>query len=278
MDFKEKYGEWSVVLGASMGIGAACARELASKGISVVLVARSADKLEALAEEIKKNYHVDAKALPIDLLTEDAWEVLDKGLEGLNVGSAVYSAAYAYVGGFLAGDPDLEDRIMKLNVMGAIKFSKYFGNRFCRQERGGLVYHGSSSGYFSTPFMALYSATKGFEIALAESLYGEFKLHNVDVTVGIIGSVDTPGLRGLYPNEEAYAALKPIDPAIVAADCIAALGEQAAVVPYKPDRRNVNLLRKITNIDKQVKLVGQNTIDIAYKGEVPTQFPEENNK
>ncbi len=112
MDFKEKYGEWSVVLGASMGIGAACARELASKGISVVLVARSTDKLEALAEEIKKNYHVDAKALPIDLLTEDAWEVLDKGLEGLNVGSAVYSAAYAYVGGFLAGDPDLVFRIL----------------------------------------------------------------------------------------------------------------------------------------------------------------------
>ncbi len=162
--------------------------------------------------------------------------------------------------------------------MGAFQFRLFFGNRLCRPARCGMVYLGSSSGYFSTPFMALYSATKGFEIALAESLYGEFKLHNVDVTVGIIGSVDTPGLHGLYPNEEAYAALKPIDPAIVAADCIAALGEQAAVVPYKPDRRNVNLLRKITNIDKQVKLVGQNTIDIAYKGEVPTQFPEENNK
>ncbi len=275
MGFKEKYGVWSVVVGASMGIGAACAWGIASRGVNVVLVARSADKLANLAAEIEAKYGVKARPVPLDLLEADAYDKLDAELKGLEVGSAIYSAAYAHVGGFLSCPDDLENRIMQLNVHGSLKFAKYFGNRLCRQKRGGMIMLGSLSGYFSTPYMALYSATKGFEIKLCESLWAEFKPLGVDVTCAIIGSVDTPGLQGLYPDPEAYAAMKPADPAVIAKACIDALGERPVVFTTATDRRNVGLMRKIMSYEKQIAVVGQQTVETSFKGNPPEQFPGE---
>lgn len=274
MDFKQKYGEWVVVMGASMGIGAACAREFARRGVSPVVVARSADKLEELAHRIRADFGVDSKAVPLDLLEKDAYVKLDEALSGLNVGSAVYSAAYAHVGGFLSCPQDLENRIMKLNVHGSLDFAKYFGMRFCKQKRGGILMLGSLSGYFSTPYMALYSASKGFEIMLCESLYGEFKELGVDVTCAIIGSVDTPGLQGLYPDKEAYKNLAPVHPDVVAKNCIAGLGEGPVVFATKEDKRNVGLLRKVMGLNKQIEVVSNESIKASFPKGVPSQFEE----
>ena len=167
-NFTKKYGSWSVIIGASMGIGAACAREFARNGINVVLVARSTDKLEALCEEIRRDYGVEAMPVTDDFTKKDCIEVLDEKIKDLDVGSAVYSAAVCYSGGFLMGTMEEYHNIMALNIEGALLFSKYFGERFCRQKRGGLLYLGSLAGYYSAPYTALYSGTKGFEIMLAE--------------------------------------------------------------------------------------------------------------
>jgi short-subunit dehydrogenase len=273
MQFKDKYGEWTVVVGASMGIGAAIAREVASRGVNVVAVARSGDKLAGVCSDIESSYGVKAKPVALDILSQGAWDALDKELDGLEVGSAVLSAATAFVGGFLACPEDLEQRIMELNVRGSLEFSKYFGNRFCKQKRGGMLYLGSLSGYFSTPFMALYSASKGFEVMLAESLYGEFKHLGVDVTVGIIGSVDTPGLKGLYPDEAAYEAMQPAPPEVIASECVAALGSGPIIVTTKAMRRNVAMMRKLMSLNKQIEMTSVATIKASYKGQLPEQFP-----
>jgi short-subunit dehydrogenase len=121
--------------------------------------------------------------------------------------------------------------------------------------------------------MALYSATKGFEVMLAESLYGEFKHLGVDVTVGIIGSVDTPGLKGLYPDKEAYAAMQPNDPKDIAAECVAALGSGPAIITTKAMRRNVGMMRKLMSLNKQIEVTSEATIKASYKGRLPEQFP-----
>lgn len=275
MGMKEKYGEYGVVLGASMGIGAGVARGLAANGMNVVLVARSVDKLEALAKELTEKYGVDARALPIDLLEADAWDKLDVGLEGFDVGVAVYSAAYAHVGGLLACPDDLEDRIMRLNVYGSLNFAKYFGNRFCRQRRGGMLFLGSASGLYSTPFMALYSATKGFEIALGESLYGEFKNYNVDVTTAIIGSVDTPGLHYLYPDEKQFAAMKPGDPDVVGKACVDAIGTGPTAFPIKDDYKGMSMMRKFMSMNKQIDVIDENILKLTFQGKFPSEFPDE---
>lgn len=266
---KESYGPWSVVLGASMGIGEAIARYIASKGVSVVVVARSKDKLDKLASEIEQSCHVQARAVALDLMEDDAWDKLAEAIADIEVGSAVYSAAYAFVGGFLAIDDDLEERIIKLNVQGSLKFSHFFGELFCRQERGGMLYLGSLSGYYSTPYMALYSATKGFEIMLAESLYGEFKHLNVDVTVGLIGSVDTPGLKGLYPDEKAYSALKAADPALIGQMCVDALGEGPTAIVPKDAAHAVGMLRRAMSLNRQIDLIGDQTVNTGYRGKLP---------
>jgi len=114
MGFKEKYGEWCVIMGASMGIGAACAREFAARGINCVLVARSADKLVDLAAELEVKYPVQAKAVPLDLLEPDAYDMLDAALEGLDVGSVVWRLTNTFSA---SSSCDIPDSVRRLRIV-----------------------------------------------------------------------------------------------------------------------------------------------------------------
>ena len=70
-NFREEYGEWELITGASSGIGLEYRKQLAAKQLNVVMVARRAERLEALAEEIKRKYGVDTKIIAVDLTTDD---------------------------------------------------------------------------------------------------------------------------------------------------------------------------------------------------------------
>ena len=72
--FTQKYGPWGVVTGASQGVGAEYARALAEKGMNVVMVARSGDKMTKLAKELSEEHGVSVRVLPADLNTEDGVE------------------------------------------------------------------------------------------------------------------------------------------------------------------------------------------------------------
>ena len=66
-DFKSTYGPWAIVAGASEGLGAAFAESLAKRGINLILIARRLDKLEALANQLHKNYSVEVEVYALDL-------------------------------------------------------------------------------------------------------------------------------------------------------------------------------------------------------------------
>src|SRR5262245_65813934 len=117
-DFSARYGPWALVLGASNGIGAAFARQVADRGVNVVLVARTAGPLEAAASEIASATGVETRALPVDLTADDMLEQLAAGTDDLDVGLVVYNAGADQVDYFLRRPQADADFLVRLNCVG----------------------------------------------------------------------------------------------------------------------------------------------------------------
>lgn len=273
LDFKEKYGSWGIVIGASMGIGAACAKRLAQKGLNVIVSARSEEKLNKLKAEIEAEYGVEAMALPLDITQDNAYEIMEEKTKDLDMGCAVFSAAYSFNGAFLTGTEAEYRKIAELNVFGAYRFANYFGTRFCKQKKGGMCFLGSLAGYYGAPGQAFYGGTKAFEIALAEGLYTEFKDYNVDVTVDLIGAVKTPGLLDMF-GEEGCAKLQAADEVEVGYECIDTMGTGPVVTITEAMATGVDMMRKHMSLNEQTILSGKNNLDTNLDG-FADQFPTE---
>ena len=183
MDFKEKYGPYALITGASSGIGKAFAHLLAEKGLNVVLVARREDNLREIADELKGRYHVEALALPMDLAVEGSPRELFEKTRDLDIGLLVNNAGFGYYGRFVKQDADRFSEMIKLNILSFTLLTRIFSEYFIEKKRGGMILVSSLAAFQPTPGMALYGATKGFELLLGEAIAEEIKGRNVDITV-----------------------------------------------------------------------------------------------
>src|SRR5215212_1273839 len=100
-DFAAYYGPWGIVAGASEGIGAAYAEELASRKLNLILIARRSEVLQSLATELSQKNNVEIKTIPLDLSASDAAEQVFRETADLEVGLLVYNAAFSAIGPFL---------------------------------------------------------------------------------------------------------------------------------------------------------------------------------
>src|SRR6266545_740508 len=101
VDFSARYGSWAIVAGASEGLGAAYAGELASRGLNLILVARRSELLQALASHLSKKYNVEIKTIVADLSALDAAKQILRDTNELEIGLLVYNAAFSAIGPFL---------------------------------------------------------------------------------------------------------------------------------------------------------------------------------
>lgn len=182
-----------LVTGASAGIGAEFARQLAARGANVVLVARRQERLTALAAELATRHRVEATALALDLTTPDVGGLLDRELQrrGIEVTSIVNNAGFGTHGLFHTEDPDRLAAEIALNVTSVVQISRTFIERLRRRGDGFLVNVASVAAYQPDPTMAVYGATKAFVLSFTEALWYESRNTGLRVLTLLPGATDT---------------------------------------------------------------------------------------
>jgi hypothetical protein len=170
----------ALVTGASSGIGAAMAVQLADAGIPTVVVARRADRLAALADD-----HEAIEVLVADLNTAEGLTAVAERIEDDDrpVDLVVNNAGFGTSGPFVDQDPDRMAGEVGLNVGAVTQLSRAALGVMLPRDRGWLLNVASVAGFQPAPGLAVYAATKAYVISLSESLHEEVRGTGVHVTV-----------------------------------------------------------------------------------------------
>src|SRR5947209_5336127 len=187
----KSYGEWALVTGASAGIGTAFARELAAQSVNVVLVARRADRLEALAAELREKHGVKTRVVPEDLERDGAAERLLEWVRDLEIGILVNNAGFSQVGRFDRVPREKILGMIRVNCLAVAALTHAFLPAMQARRRGAVIIVASVAGYQPLGFAATYGATKAFDLMLGEALWAENRSTGVDVLALSPGPVDT---------------------------------------------------------------------------------------
>ena len=180
-DWKERYGEWALVTGASSGIGADFARQLAEKGMNIIIVARRVFNMEKIAREIEKSYGIITLVIGQDLTEPEAVEIIKEKVGEREIGVLVNNAGYGVLGKFHENDRDYQANMVTLNCYVPVALTGLFIDQMVERGKGAVIFLASTAAYQGVPYFSVYSATKSFNLYLAEGLWGEYKKLGIDV-------------------------------------------------------------------------------------------------
>jgi short-subunit dehydrogenase len=198
--FKERYGPWAVVAGGSQGIGEAFARQLALRGINLLILGRRERPLKELAEKITSIHSVEVRHYVFDLSETGSISELEKAARDIEIGLVVYNAVKSYIGNFFNTELEEHLRIINTNCSGPATLVHSFGKKMIERKKGGIILMSSMSGFQGTPLISTYGATKAFNLVLAEGLWGELKTYGIDVMACCAGPTLTTGYISSKPE------------------------------------------------------------------------------
>jgi short-subunit dehydrogenase len=180
----------TLITGASSGIGAELARVFASKGHRVALVARRADRLEALAGEIGASGGAAPIVIPCDLEQAGAGDKIAAALAaaGVEVEYVVNNAGFGKFGRAIKLDRAEQLGIIAVNIRAMTELSLRFSDSLIK-HRGGILNVGSLAGFLPGPGMAVYYASKAYVLSFTEALHEELGPLGVRVTALCPGPV-----------------------------------------------------------------------------------------
>ncbi len=221
-----QYGSWAVITGASSGIGREIGYKLAEAGLNLVLVARRRAVLEQIATEFTSKHGTQVRVMELDLALESSVKTLEATTHDLDVGLLIAAAGFGTSGSFLNAQLEQEIEMLNVNCRALLELSWYFGRRFAKRGRGGIVLMSSIVGFQGMPFAAHYAATKAHVQALAEALYVELAPMGIDVLAAAPGP--THSGFATRAGMQMGMALKPED---IALPILNALGRRSMSLP-----------------------------------------------
>ena len=216
-------GRTALVTGASAGIGAAFAEHLAARGYGLVLTARRADRLEAMAAGLRTRFGVTVRVLPADLADPQAPRQLCDGLAdgGVDIDVLVNNAGYGVAGRYLANDWRVHRDFLQVLVTAVAELTHRLLPGMVARRWGRVINVSSLAALVpAAPGHTLYGASKSFLVKFSESLHGEVRADGVHVTAVCPGFTfsefhDVTGTRAQVSRMPAWMWL---DAAEVAAD------------------------------------------------------------
>lgn len=182
----------ALITGASSGIGATYAERLAKRGHDLLLVARDAQRLQALAERLRNAYGIAVEVLPADLTQQaDVLKVERRLREDAAIGLLVNNAGVAMNGPLATADLERAQDMIQLNVVALTRLAAAAAANFSAAGRGGIINLGSVVALAPEMFNAVYSATKAYVLSLSQTLAGELRDTGVQVQAVMPGVTRT---------------------------------------------------------------------------------------
>lgn len=183
----------TLITGASGGIGAEFARRLARDNRNLVLVARSKDKLDQLANELAATQNIQAVALVFDLTDPDAPRKLFEATNNLDieVDFLINNAGFGSLGEFTKFDLERDMEMIDLNVKSLVALTHLYLRPMQARRGGAIINVASTAAFQPVPFMTTYAATKAFVLSFSEALAEEMRLYNVRVMALCPGATET---------------------------------------------------------------------------------------
>jgi len=195
-DFKNR---WALVTGASSGIGAALARELAAHGAKLILTARRRDRLEALAAELG----TETRIVVADLNDPAAPEQIFAATEGagLVVDILINNAGLGQFGAFVTSNSDQEFSMVRVNCEAVVRLSRLFLPRMVERRRGWMLVVSSAASFQPVTYLSTYAATKVFDRFFALGVGAEVARFGVKVTALCPGTTESEFIRVARANQ-----------------------------------------------------------------------------
>ncbi|MBW4690597.1 MAG: SDR family oxidoreductase [Lyngbya sp. HA4199-MV5] len=186
-------GKTALITGASSGIGEAFAHELANRKMNLVLVARSADKLQALATQLRDRYSISAEVITADLSREGESSRIYEAVQAKqwHVDMLVNNAGFSTHGVFESIVPDQDHQQVMLNVVSVVDLTHTFIPEMLAKGEGSIINIGSTTSFYPLPRQAVYAATKAFVLSFSEALWIEYRKRGIKVLALCPGATNT---------------------------------------------------------------------------------------
>lgn len=195
----------ALVTGASAGIGKAFAQALAQRRYNLVLVARSEEKLQAIAQRLKGQTGVDVYILAQDLTVPEAAAQVFAAVEekNLTVDLLVNNAGFGDYGGFSDSSRSKQLTMIQLNIAALVDLTYQFLPSMQQHGSGGIINLSSTAAFLPIPYMSVYGATKAFVLNFSEALWAENREKGVKVLAVCPGPVKTEFFQEAGFNDSA---------------------------------------------------------------------------
>uniref|UniRef100_A0A8B9NCF9 Hydroxysteroid 17-beta dehydrogenase 3 n=1 Tax=Accipiter nisus TaxID=211598 RepID=A0A8B9NCF9_9AVES len=191
--FFRSLGEWAVVTGAGDGLGKAYSFELAKRGLNIVMISRTLEKLQRVASEVEQATGQKVKVVQADFTKNSVYENIEKSLQGLDIGVLVNNVGMLHNPlpcRFLNG-PDIDENLINCNIISTTKVCDTLASMLHLQK--GLILNLSSGlGTFPCPLYTMYSASKAFISTFSKALQAEYKAKGIIIQVVAPYSISTP--------------------------------------------------------------------------------------
>ena len=239
---------YTLITGASSGIGLEMAKLLAAQKHNLVLTSRRYELLEQTARQLSQQHDIEVHTFKADLSTAEGAAQLYSEVKAarLHVSHLVNNAGSGVYGNFMELPLADDLKMIALNTSSLVVLSKLFGGEMLLRREGRILNVASLLSFLPFPYYSVYSATKAFVLAFSETLAADLEGSGVVVTTLCPGPVDTGFTTAGMANTNAYKSNKPVDPKIVAQEGVKLLlkGKGKKIVGFQ--NRFVSNLPRVT--------------------------------